>query len=86
MFNPIFIQTLRSLMYFLLAGVCEIGGGYLIWLWLREGKSPWLGLAGAVVIMYVWRNSHPPACQFWARLCGLRWSVHSAGHAVGMAH
>ena len=25
----------KSLLYFLLAGLCEIGGGYLMWLWLR---------------------------------------------------
>lgn len=37
--------------YFLLAGLCEIGGGYLIWLWLRENKSPLLGLLGAVVLV-----------------------------------
>lgn len=41
---------IRSLLYFLLAGLCEIGGGYLIWLWLREGKGLWLGLAGGLVL------------------------------------
>lgn len=40
-----------SLFYFVLAGLCEIGGGYLIWLWLREGKSPWYALPGAIVLM-----------------------------------
>ncbi len=41
----------RSLIFFILAGLCEIGGGYLIWLWLREGKSPWYALPGAIVLM-----------------------------------
>ncbi|MHB0936567.1 MAG: YnfA family protein [Armatimonadota bacterium] len=40
----------KSLSYFLLAGLCEIGGGYLIWLWLREGRSAWLALAGGIVL------------------------------------
>jgi small multidrug resistance family-3 protein len=40
-----------SLTYFLAAGLCEIGGGYLVWLWLREGKSPWLAVLGAVVFV-----------------------------------
>jgi small multidrug resistance family-3 protein len=40
-----------SLTYFLAAGLCEIGGGYLVWLWLREGKSPWLAVLGAVVLV-----------------------------------
>jgi small multidrug resistance family-3 protein len=33
---------------FVLAGLLEIGGGYLIWLWLREGSPVYLGLLGAV--------------------------------------
>jgi small multidrug resistance family-3 protein len=40
-----------SLAYFLAAGLCEIGGGYLVWLWLREGKSAWLAVLGAVVLV-----------------------------------
>ena len=39
---------IQSLLLFVLAGVCEIGGGYLFWLWLREGKSPWLAVIGMV--------------------------------------
>ena len=42
---------LKSLGYFLIAGLCEIGGGYLIWLWLREGKSIWLACIGALVLV-----------------------------------
>lgn len=38
-------------MLFVVAGFCEIGGGYLVWLWLREGKSAWVALAGAVVLI-----------------------------------
>ncbi|MBG1262060.1 hypothetical protein F8S20_24745 [Nostoc sp. BAE] len=34
-------QMIKSLLYFLWAGLFEIGGGYLIWLWLREGKPFW---------------------------------------------
>lgn len=43
MLYPIFI--------FLLAGICEIGGRYLIWLWLREGQSSLFGLIGGVILM-----------------------------------
>jgi small multidrug resistance family-3 protein len=32
---------LESLGLFAFAGLCEIGGGYLVWLWLREDKG-WL--------------------------------------------
>jgi len=41
----------KSLALFVVAGLFEIGGGYLVWLWLREGKSYWVGLAGAIVLI-----------------------------------
>jgi small multidrug resistance family-3 protein len=41
----------KSLALFVAAGLCEIGGGYLVWLWLREGKSLWVALAGAIVLI-----------------------------------
>lgn len=43
-------ETALSLAYFVLAGLCEIGGGYLVWLWLRDGKSPWFAVLGVVVL------------------------------------
>ena len=42
--------VLTSLALFALAGLCEIGGGYLVWLWLREGQSALLGALGGVVL------------------------------------
>lgn len=45
------IETTKSIFYFLLAGLCEIGGGYLVWLWLREGKPAWYALVGAAVLV-----------------------------------
>lgn len=36
----------------MLAGIFEIGGGYLIWLWLREGKPFWYGILGGVVLAF----------------------------------
>ena len=41
----------KSIVYFLLAGLCEIGGGYLVWLWLREDRPIAYGLVGAVVLV-----------------------------------
>lgn len=47
------METIKSLFFFILAGVFEIGGGYLIWLWLRAGKSIWLAvLGGAILVLY----------------------------------
>ena len=41
----------KSVGLFVAAGLCEIGGGYLVWLWLREGRSMWVALAGAVILV-----------------------------------
>lgn len=38
------------MLIFVLAGLCEIGGGYLVWLSLREGKSIWLAAIGFVLL------------------------------------
>lgn len=38
-------------MLFVLAGLAEIGGGYLVWLWLREKKSILLGIIGGIILV-----------------------------------
>lgn len=45
------MEIAKSLFYFVLAGLCEIGGGYLVWLWLREKRSAWFALIGATVLV-----------------------------------
>jgi len=45
------IKILLSVGIFILAGLCEIGGGYLVWQWLREGKGMWIGLLGGIILM-----------------------------------
>lgn len=44
------MEVLKSISYFILAGIFEIGGGYLIWLWLREGKGVWYAVLGAIIL------------------------------------
>lgn len=43
--------VLKALFLFFLAGLAEIGGGYLVWLWLREHKNILLGILGSVVLI-----------------------------------
>lgn len=45
------MEIAKSIFYFVLAGLLEIGGGYLVWLWLREGKSIWYAAFGAVILV-----------------------------------
>ena len=42
---------LRSLFLFILAGLAEIGGGWLVWQWLREGKNCWWGVVGGALLV-----------------------------------
>jgi small multidrug resistance family-3 protein len=39
-----------SLALFFLAALFEIGGGYLVWLWLRENKGAVFGLLGGLTL------------------------------------
>ena len=48
--NAKFKKILVSLFFFFIAGVCEIGGGYLVWLWLREDTSWILGAIGGFIL------------------------------------
>jgi len=44
------MALLKSFAIFILAGLCEIGGGYLIWLPVKEGKPWWYAVAGAIIL------------------------------------
>ena len=42
-----------TVLLFIIAGLAEIGGGYLVWLWLREGKPYSYGiLGGGILVLY----------------------------------
>jgi small multidrug resistance family-3 protein len=43
------MRILQSLVLFLVAGLMEIAGGYLVWLWLRNDRSVWLGALGGLL-------------------------------------
>lgn len=62
----IFMTVIKSLFYFFIAGLFEIGGGYLVWIWIRGGKSIWFGIAGAVtLILYgIIPTLQPPNASF----------------------
>jgi len=41
----------KTILIFLLAGLCEIGGGYLVWISIRESKSLWYALLGSIILV-----------------------------------
>lgn len=44
------MEVIKALGIFTLAGICEIGGGYLVWLWLKEDRPWWFGLLGGIIL------------------------------------
>jgi small multidrug resistance family-3 protein len=47
----ILLPYLRTIALYVLAGLAEIGGGWLVWQWLREGRSLRLGLLGGIILI-----------------------------------
>lgn len=43
-------KILKAIILFIFAGLAEIGGGYLIWLWLREGRPSLWGIIGGITL------------------------------------
>jgi small multidrug resistance family-3 protein len=57
------MTIIKTFSIFILAGLCEIGGGYLVWLWLKEGKPIWYGLLGGIIlalygVVATWQTSN----------------------------
>lgn len=45
------VIMLLSIFYFILAGIAEIGGGYLIWLYMKDDKGPIYFLLGGITLI-----------------------------------
>ena len=41
---------MRSTLLFIVAGLFEIGGGYLVWLWMRDHRPGWMGILGFLLL------------------------------------
>ena len=44
------IIGISSIGLFLLAALAEIGGGYLVWLWIRQKKKLIFGIIGGIIL------------------------------------
>jgi small multidrug resistance family-3 protein len=45
------MDILRSILFFASAGLCEIGGGYLIWMWIKYDKPIGYGITGMLFLV-----------------------------------
>jgi small multidrug resistance family-3 protein len=45
------MAIVKSLFIFFLAGLCEIGGGYLVWLSIKDQKPLWYGILGGIILI-----------------------------------
>ena len=44
------MDIIRTVSLFIVAGLAEIGGAYLIWQWVRVGKPAFWGLLGLIAL------------------------------------
>jgi len=44
------MSVIKTIVIFIVAGLCEIGGGYLVWLWLKNDKPLWYGVVGGMIL------------------------------------
>ncbi len=45
------LGKIESLWWYILAGLCEIGGCFAFWLWLRNSRSSWWIVPGTVSLV-----------------------------------
>jgi small multidrug resistance family-3 protein len=45
-------MLIKSVFLFVLAGLFEIGGGYLVWQWWRNNAHVAVGIIGAIVLFF----------------------------------
>ena len=81
------MELFRSASLFLDEGLCEIGGGYLIWLWLRESKNIWFGLIGGIGLLLfgLFRLFSQPSSTL-ASVCRVWWSLYHSVVVAGLAN
>jgi hypothetical protein len=74
----------QSLGLFILAGLCEIGGGWLVWQWLREARPwPW-GVNGRCDPRSLWGCSDLSTSTLRSRLCHIRWVLYCIISFLGL--
>lgn len=75
-------MTLRSIGLFGLAAVLEIGGAWLVWQAVREGRAWWLAAAGVIALgAYGFVAAFQPDAQF-GRILAAYGGIFVAGSLI----
>ena len=77
---------LHSAAIFLVAGVFEIGGGWLVWGSMREGRPFWWGILGGLVLAAygVIAAAQPPGLDFGRAYAA--YGMHISRHLCHQSH
>ena len=74
------MKIVKSLLLFILAGLCEIGGGYLIWLWLKADRNLYgYGILGGCILVLYGIVCYLANRQLWQGVRRLRRGLYCAG-------
>jgi hypothetical protein len=77
--------VLTSIALFFVAAVVEIGGGDMIWKWLRERKGMLFGIIGGIVL-FIWSDSNFPTCPIWKSVCSLWRDIYYIFDSLGYVY
>lgn len=67
------MHRLATIPLFAVTALAEIGGCYLVFLWMRGGRTPWLLVGAAIsLVVFAWLLSfHPSAGRAYAAYGGV---------------
>ena len=74
---------ITTLVLFFVATLMEIGGGYLVWQWIREKKSVLIGLTGGIILFVYGIIPTLQPSHFWKDICCIRRNIHYFVNRMG---
>lgn len=78
------MTIIRSIILFLLALLCKIRGGYMVWQWLQISKGLLVGALGGVVLFFRCNTHSAAEVSLWAGMRRLRRRLRGLVHLVGL--
>ena len=76
---------LLSILFFILAGLAEIGGGYLVWLYMRDDKRTYLPNHRCFYFILIWHHPYLPAEASFGKVYCIRRRIYCPLYSMGLA-